>query len=362
MPAALGERHGGGDRLACRRGEAGADRRQIGVGIAGLAVLVEHEHVHPQVRRQRGGSKSSPPTRTPLTSVIAAARASTSRPCGGPSRCAAAPGGLGERDQGPADLLGQRAHERLDELAAVAGDLPVERRLVDLVERRERHPQRDAVEWLAGREAIRERDVELAAAPRVGVVGEVDQRSVGVAQLVGGELEQLRGCRRGIAPPAVEVPGRHDVGRDALVVEVVHGVVVEEVAAADPGLEGADLGDELPVAFEEAMLGVPVAEDEGVADEQLTRQRPVDAVVADRAAGDDRQAVQRHRLGGDGAAAATVPARLAVGALDEVGCRSARPTPAAPRRRGGPTPDWSRPARRPSPTVAASSPAPSRER
>ena len=35
-------------------GEAGADRREVGVGVARLAVLVEHEHVHPQVRRHRG--------------------------------------------------------------------------------------------------------------------------------------------------------------------------------------------------------------------------------------------------------------------------------------------------------------------
>ena len=94
-------------------------------------------------------------------------------------------------------------------------------------------------------------------------------RPVGVAELVGGELEQVGRGRRGIAPPPVEVPGRHDVGRQRVVVEVVHGVVVEEVAAADPRLERADLGDELPVAFEERVLGVPLAEDEGVADEQL---------------------------------------------------------------------------------------------
>ena len=39
-----------------------------------------------------------------------------------------------------------------------------------------------------------------------------------------------------------------------------------------------------------------------------SRATPVDAVVADRPAGDDRQAVERHRLGGDGAAGAAVPA------------------------------------------------------
>ena len=50
-PGALGERQRVGDGLACRGGEAGADRRQIGVGIVGAAVLVDDEHVDPQVRR-----------------------------------------------------------------------------------------------------------------------------------------------------------------------------------------------------------------------------------------------------------------------------------------------------------------------
>ncbi len=153
----------------------------------------------------------------------------------------------------------------------------------------------------------------------------MDHRAVGVAQIVGGELEQLRCRRRGVAPPAVEVLAGHDVRGNAPVVEVVHGVVIEEVAAADPVLQRSDLGHEVPVTFEEAMLGVPLAEDEGVADEQLTRQCLVDAVVADRPAGDDRQPVQGHRLGGDGAAGAAVPAWLAVGAPDEVGAEALGP-------------------------------------
>ncbi len=134
------------------------------------------------------------------------------------------------------------------------------------------------------------------------------------------------------------MPGRHDVRRNALVVEVLHRVVVEEVAATDPGLEVADLGDELPVAFEKGVFDVPVAEDQGVADEQLTRQRPVDAVVADRAARDDRQPVEGDRLRGDGAPGATVPARLAVRTLDEVGADPLRPLRLHRRHATGPHP------------------------
>ena len=114
-------------------------------------------------------------------------------------------GGIGERDQGAASVLRQRAHEGLDELAAIARDLPVEHDVVELVERRERDAQGDAIERLAGREAVRERDVEVTAWQGVWVVGEADDRSVGVAQLVGGEIEKVRLGRRGIAPPPVEV-------------------------------------------------------------------------------------------------------------------------------------------------------------
>ena len=86
------------------------------------------------------------------------------------------------------------------------------------------------------------------------------------------------------------------------VVEVVHRVVIEEVATTHPRFQLAHPGDELPVALQKPIRRIPVAENEGVTDEQLPRRGLVDAVVADRASGDDRQAVQRHRLRGDGAA------------------------------------------------------------
>ena len=78
--------------------------------------------------------------------------------------------------------------------------------------------------------------------------------------------------------------------RHALVVEPLDRVVVEQVAATDPGLERGDLVEELAVAQQERVIGVRLAEHEGVADEQLAGQRRVDAVEPDRPAGDDRRA------------------------------------------------------------------------
>ena len=87
----------------------------------------------------------------------------------------------------------------------------------------------------------------------------------------------------------------------------------------------ADVASELLVVAEEGVRGVPLAVDQGVADEHLAGERRVDAVVADGAAGHDRQAVQRHRLGDDGAPAALVPARLAVRPLHQVGAEALGP-------------------------------------
>ena len=55
-----------------------------------------------------------------------------------------------------------------------------------------------------------------------------------------------------------------------------------------------------------------------MADEHFARRSAIDAVVPDLSAGDDRQSVERYPLGGHRRAAAFVPARLAVGPLDEM--------------------------------------------
>ena len=70
--------------------------------------------------------------------------------------------------------------------------------------------------------------------------------------------------------------------------------------------------------LDEAVCGIPLAEHEGVVDEQVTRRRWIDAVVANGAPADDRQPVERHRFRGDRPAGLSIPTRLAVGALDDV--------------------------------------------
>ena len=55
------------------------------------------------------------------------------------------------------------------------------------------------------------------------------------------------------------------------------------------------------------MARVPVALDQRAADEQVAREDRVDRAVGDRAAGDDRQAVERDPLGGDDRRALAAP-------------------------------------------------------
>src|SRR3712207_8926155 len=53
-----------------------------------------------------------------------------------------------------------------------------------------------------------------------------------------------------------------------------------------------DLAEQRPVVREEPVGGVPVALDEGVADEQLTTDDRVDPAVVDLAVGEDRKSTR----------------------------------------------------------------------
>ena len=120
-------------------------------------------------------------------------------------------------------------------------------------------------------------------------------------------------------PPAVEVPGRDDVGRDARVVELEQRLLVDaDVAAAGPLLERGDLLDRALVGRPEVVVRRPLPLDEGVPDEQLPGDDRVDRAVLHPPADDERQPVEGDPLGGDDRAALGVPPRLGVLPLDQV--------------------------------------------
>jgi hypothetical protein len=185
-----------------------------------------------------------------------------------------------------------------------SGHLPGERRGVDLVQRGHRHVHGDAVAVRARFERVRQRQREPARLDVVGVRGGVDTRRLCRAQHLLGEEEQVRLPPRLLLPPRVEVPAGDDVRRDALLVERDERLLVgHEVASPGAVSQFLDVLEQLAVGVEEAVPGVPVALDERVPDEQLARRLGVDPAEVDVAADDDRDAVQRDALDGDGGGA-----------------------------------------------------------
>ncbi len=83
-------------------------------------------------------------------------------------------------------------------------------------------------------------------------------------------------------------------------------------------LEFFDLLQQLLVAAEERVAGIPFPLDEGVPDEQLPRGLRVDAAVVDFALSDDRHAVEGHPLVRHDRAPLLLPVRFAVCAFHEV--------------------------------------------
>ena len=131
-----------------------------------------------------------------------------------------------------------------------------------------------------------EDDEELSAACFTAVTG------VGVDEQLARVVEQVGPGPSGRLPPPVEVAGRDHLRADALVEEVVEDVVVDEhTAPAGAVFELADLLDQLAVAGDEGVVRVPVALDEGLADEDLAGGDGVDAAEVDAApAGESAEA------------------------------------------------------------------------
>ena len=222
-------------------------------------------------------------------------------------------------DEVAADPLGETADQGRDELLAEARHLPVEALGRHLVEALDGDVDGHAVLRRPRLELVRDRQDVLALGPRrrVVLVGDA-ARALAQEQLLG-EGQQVGRLAPRLLPPRVEVAPRDDVGGNPLVVEGDQRAVVDDdVAPPRAGLELAEPLDEGGVVAEEGVLGVPVALDEGVADEEVAGQLGVDPAEADDAADDERHAVERDPLGRDGRAALARPARLGVLPLHEV--------------------------------------------
>ena len=197
-------------------------------------------------------------------------------------------------------------------------DEPLEALGAQLGEDLQRHVDGHAVVRRARLEAVGELELGLALQPGVRAPADVlgGRR---VDQQLAREGQQVRPDLALVAPPAIEVRAGDDGLGHAGGVEVVQRLVVDEdVAPARALLERLDLLHELLVGGQEAMARVPLALDQRAADELVTREDRIELAVRDRAAGHDRQAVERDALGGDHRRAPAVPAWLLVRAPDQV--------------------------------------------
>ena len=161
--------------------------------------------------------------------------------------------------------------------------------------------------------------------------------------------------RRCVAPPAVEVRARDDVGGDRARRRTRSSTSsgTQQVAAAGALLERVDLLERACVGGQEVVPGLPVALDERAADEQLARERRGrSARTATVRPVDDRQPVERHPLGRHDRARGARPSAARSTCARRGARPAARPTSGRSARRRGPTAARSPPARRPSPTRA----------
>jgi hypothetical protein len=200
------------------------------------------------------------------------------------------PGGVGHRRQRPAQVLGQSAQQRGHELPAEGGHEPFEAVGSKLRQRLERDVDGHTVALGARLEAVAEGQRQIALAPGAGsAVGVDGVRGLGRDEQVARVGEQVGVLTARVAPPAVEVRARDDVGRDPLVEEGEQDLVAyEHVTAPGAALELVDLLEQAAVLGEEGVARVPVALDQGAADEELARERGIDLPVGDGAPGDHR--------------------------------------------------------------------------
>ena len=176
----------------------------------------------------------------------------------------------------------------------------------------------------AGLESVAQAVAGIALLPLAGIVG-IGDVDVG-GDVLRGEVEQrLVGSAR-LLPPGVEVACRGDLGADAMVVKVEQLVFGDHhVAASCAVFDFGGVGQQRPIAFEERMIRLPIAFDEGVPDEHVARRRGVDGAVVDAASGHQRDAVERRTFVCHRRTALRRPVRLAVCAFDQVACESFGP-------------------------------------
>ncbi len=232
---------------------------------------------------------------------------------------------VGQRHAVAAQLLWQRLQEQLHLLLQHARHQPLGAARVHLVQREQRHLQRDAVARRARLEVVGQRHLDAGhrqpLREQVGgharrlVAHQVVARQVQQPQLVLGLAARLQL----VAIPALERGAGMDAGRDRLVVEAVNQLVVHQhVLAARFMLQLLDVGQQLAVVREERESGVELALHQRAADEQLARARRILPAERHAPAVVDRQTIERAALERADLRRTLLPVRLGQRRLQQV--------------------------------------------
>ena len=293
-------------------------------GVAGVA----HLEAHPQVGRQRLRAEVGGRDSVPAQALQHRGQGGEQRVPGGVELLVqagdGARGGVRGGHEVAAHGLGQGLDQGGHELHPQPGDVPLELLGGQPVQEEDGDPHGDPVRGVsAGGELVVEVEAELAVRggdrPGAGEGLRVQRGSLGGDQVLRCEVQQVLVLVASLLPPRVEVAlGDHLLG-DAGVVEVEeHLVVHPQVLAAHAVLELLHLRECPAVALHERVARLPVALHEGVADEQLARERGVDRGEQHGPFAHQGQAVERDLLRGHHRTAGAGPVGLGVAALDEV--------------------------------------------
>ena len=228
-------------------------------------------------------------------------------------------GPLIERQQMAAVLLRQGLEQGRDLVGQHAWHQPFGPHRIDLVECEKRHGQGHAIVVGAGLEMVGRLKRHAAHAQTLRELAVVDAVGLLAHQQFARQLEQPRLSATGGSPPALKLLAAGDLGRHLGIEPVEEKLLVDQqIGSADTRLELTDLGHHFQVVTKKGAVGVPVASDQRLADQQFARQLRVDAAIGGTPLGIDHQAIDRAALEGDRLPGAPLPVRLAPAALDEM--------------------------------------------
>ena len=185
-----------------------------------------------------------------------------------------------ERQQVAAPALRQRLEEQRDLLGQHAGHQPFAAIGIDLVERMQRHGERDAIIGRTGLEVIGQREVDTPHAQQARKARLVHAVGILLQQCLTRELQQSGIGLDGLAVPLLEVariadPGGHlgiEPGCQRLLVD-------QQVGTADLVLQPLDIGDDLAVVADEVGIDGPFAGDQAVTNHQSSGFSRIDLFV-----------------------------------------------------------------------------------